>query len=53
MFVNIKRRERETLNVCFRCFKVEVPKRRKVSNATLKNFLIIGVKLVTNYWIKF
>ncbi|XP_074374244.1 uncharacterized protein LOC141714635 [Apium graveolens] len=47
---NIKQKDNETLNEYLKRFNDEVPKVRKASEETYKNFLIAGVKPGTNFW---
>ncbi|KAK1380894.1 hypothetical protein POM88_027638 [Heracleum sosnowskyi] len=47
---NIKQRDNETLNEYFKRFNAEVPRVRKTTDETYKNFLIAGVKPVTEFW---
>ncbi|XP_074362449.1 uncharacterized protein LOC141702719 [Apium graveolens] len=47
---NIKQKDNETLNEYLKCFNDEVPKVRKASEETYKNFLIAGVKPGTDFW---
>ncbi|XP_074352819.1 uncharacterized protein LOC141691970 [Apium graveolens] len=46
---NIKQKDNETLNEYLKRFNDEVPKVRKASEETYKNFLIAGVKLGTDF----
>ncbi|KAK1356398.1 hypothetical protein POM88_049654 [Heracleum sosnowskyi] len=47
---NIKQRDNETLNEYFKRFNAEVPRVRKTTDETYKNFLIAGVKPGTEFW---
>ncbi|XP_074323998.1 uncharacterized protein LOC141660917 [Apium graveolens] len=47
---NIKQKDKKTLNEYLKRFNDEVPKVRKASEETYKNFLIVGVKPVTDFW---
>ncbi|XP_074336414.1 uncharacterized protein LOC141673562 [Apium graveolens] len=47
---NIKQREGEPLAEYFRRFNTEVPKVRGVSEETIKNFLIAGLKEGSKFW---
>ncbi|XP_074377340.1 uncharacterized protein LOC141718863 [Apium graveolens] len=47
---NIKQKNNETLNEYLKHFNDEVPKMRKASEETYKNFLIAGVNPGTDFW---
>lgn len=47
---NIKRRENETLNEYFKRFNEQVLKVKRASKEALKNFLIAGIRLGTDFW---
>ncbi|KAK1380927.1 hypothetical protein POM88_027671 [Heracleum sosnowskyi] len=47
---NIKQRDNETLNEYFKRFNAEVPRVKKTTDETYKNFLIAGVKPGTEFW---
>lgn len=47
---NVEQRDNETLTEYFKRFNAEVPKIRKTTNGTYKNFLIAGVRPWTDFW---
>ncbi|KAK1363262.1 hypothetical protein POM88_038823 [Heracleum sosnowskyi] len=47
---NIKQRDGETLQEYFKRFNAEVPTVRGASEETIKNFLIAGVRVGTDFW---
>lgn len=46
---NIKQKDYETLRVYLKCLNDKIPKYRKALDDSVKNFLIVGVRRVTNF----
>ena len=47
---NIRQKEGETLQAYFRRFNAEVPQVRGATDEIVKNFLIAGVRVGTDFW---
>lgn len=50
ILANIKQKDNETLKEYFKRFNDQVRRMRQSSKETLKNFLIMGVRLGTDFW---